>query len=476
MKKALASMALATLIGMGATAQTSSTTSSGKRTTPMMGWASWNQFGASINEDLIKAQADAMASSGLLAAGYQYLNIDDGFFNGRNPDGSLRTDSIKFPHGLKYLADYIHSKGLKAGFYSEAGQNTCGSMYSGQPGGKGGGLYGHDQQDIDLVFLKWGFDFIKVDYCGGREQKLDERTRYTQIRQAIDNTGRKDINYNVCRWQFPGTWITQIADSWRMSNDINFTPGSKAKWSSIMGIINQNKYLAPYASPGHYNDMDMLEVGRGLSAIEDRSHFSMWCILSSPLAMGQDMAKMSEETKSILTQPEVIAINQDPAGLQAELLDESNGIQTWAKHLTDRQSNVYAVALLNTSDKETTASIDFKQLDVVGEAQVRDVWKRSDLGTMKSYQTTLPAHGIALLKVTADKTKLREQFEAEYAWINNFNLTINTSILGDQGKPVAAPNCSGTVRTTTSNSVTCSPKKRANTPSPSPIAAKTVAT
>jgi len=244
-----------------------------------MGWASWNQFGANISETTIKKQADAMVSSGLSAVGFQYINIDDGFFDGRNADGSLKINTTKFPNGMKSLADYIHSRGLKAGFYSEAGSNTCGYKYSGQPGGQGGGMYGHDQQDADLFFKTWGFDFLKVDYCGAQDLHLDERTRYTAIRNAILNTG-EEVNYNVCRWQFPGTWVTGVADSWRMSTDINFSPGSLPKWSNIVNIINLNTYNAAYSSPGHYNDMDMLEVGRGLPYEEDKSHFSMWsCFL-----------------------------------------------------------------------------------------------------------------------------------------------------------------------------------------------------
>jgi Alpha-galactosidase len=412
--------------------------------TPLMGWASWNQFGVRIDENVIKKQADVMVSSGLAAAGFRYLNIDDGFFNGRYSNGTLRIDSVKFPNGMRSLVDYIHSKGLKAGFYSEAGENTCGSQYSGQPGGVGGGLYNHDQQDVDLFFKTWNFDFLKVDYCGGLKQKLDEKTRYTEIRNAIDKTGRTDVNYNVCRWQFPGTWVTMIADSWRMSHDINFAPGSKPTWKSILSIINLNKYLAPYASPGHYNDMDMLEVGRGMTVDEDKSHFSMWCILSSPLVLGNDMANMTEETKAILTNPEVIAVNQDPAGLQAHLLSEKGSAQVWAKHLNGKQSNEYAVALFNQGSAPATISVKWKDLNIIGSAKVRDLWTRKDLGVLDSeYAVTVPGHGISLIKVTAKKTKLQDTFEAEYSWINNFNLTSNSAIVPDQAKPVSDASCSG---------------------------------
>jgi len=410
---------------------------------PLMGWASWNQFGAKIDESVIKGQADAMVSSGLAAVGFQYINIDDGFFNKRYSNGMLRIDSIKFPKGMKELADYIHSRGLKAGFYSEAGENTCGSQYSGQPGGVGGGLYGHDQQDADLFFKTWGFDFLKVDYCGGRVQKLDEKTRYTEIRKAIDNTGR-DVNFNICRWQFPGTWVTTLSDSWRMSNDINFAPGSKAKWKSIINIINQNKYLAQYASPGHYNDMDMLEVGRGMNFEEDKSHFTLWCILSSPLALGCDMTKMSDETKTILTNKEIIALNQDMAGLQAHLIYENDSVQIWAKNLKDRQSKEYAVAMLNLSARPAVLSVRWKDLNIVGKAAVRDLWAHKDLGSVDSvFSATVQGHGVSAIKVNAQKTKLKEVFEAEYAWMNNYNLTVDTQIVPGQAKPMIDAACSG---------------------------------
>jgi hypothetical protein len=415
-----------------------------KTRTPLMGWASWNQFGARIDENLLKKQADAMVSSGLSTAGFHYLNIDDGFFNKRYADGSLRIDSMKFPGGMKSLVDYIHSKGLKAGFYSEAGENTCGFQWSGQAGGEGGGMYNHDQQDADLFFKTFGFDFLKVDYCGGLKLKLDERTRYNEIRKAIDNTGRTDINFNVCRWQFPGTWVTTLADSWRMSHDINYVPGSKPNWKSIIDIINLNKYLAPYASPGHYNDMDMLEVGRGMTAVEDRSHFSMWCILSSPLVLGCDMEKISKETKAIITNSEIIAVNQDTTGLQAKLIFEKDSLQVWAKNLNGRRSKEFAIALLNQGQNPKNISVKWKDLNIIGKAKVRDLWTRTDLGTMDSIYTTLvPGHGVSMVKVTAQKVKLKEVFEAEYAWVNNFNLTKNSDIIPDMAKPLADSLCSG---------------------------------
>ena len=406
---------------------------------PLMGWASWNHFGVKISESIIKGQADGMVSSGLATAGYQYINIDDGFFDGRYPDGTLRIDSVKFPHGMKALVDYIHSKGLKAGFYSEAGANTCGSVYNNQFGGVGGGLYQHDQQDINLFFKTWDFDFLKVDFCGGKEQLLDERTRYTDIKKAIENTGRKDINYNVCRWQFPGTWVTSLANSWRISEDINVS------WNSVINVIEKNTYLAPFASQGHYNDMDMLEVGRGMTYEEDKSHFSMWCILSAPLVLGNDLSTINKQTTDILTNAEVIAIDQDTTGVQGHLVtDNGAGLQVWAKNLNGKQSRERAVVLFNRSAVAAPVSVKWKDLNLAGNIAVRDVWKHTDIENNDSIFTAIvPSHGVVMLKVIGDLSTLQENFEAEYAWINNYNLTQYSVIVPNQGIVVNDTICSG---------------------------------
>jgi hypothetical protein len=406
---------------------------------PLMGWASWNNFGVNISESIIKAQADAMVSSGLSDAGYKYLNIDDGFFNGRYSNGGLRLDTLKFPRKMKYVADYIHSKGLKAGYYTDAGNNTCGSQYNGQTGGVGGGIYGHDQQDVDTIFKSWGFDFLKVDYCGGLVQKLDEKARYTAIRTAMNNTGRSDINYNVCRWQFPGSWVTNVADSWRISVDINMS------WASVLNNLDKNAYLATYCAQGHYNDMDMLEVGRGLTAEEDKSHFSMWCIMSSPLVLGNDMTTISSTTKTILTNAEVIAVNQDTTGLQAKIVtDNAKGLQVWAKPLNGKLSKERAVALFNRTAAAATMSVKWKDLNLIGPASVRNLWLHADLGSMDSmYTASVPSHGVVMLKVVGTQTKLQETFEAEYGWINNFNLTSNSAVIASQGIASVDTTCSG---------------------------------
>lgn len=407
--------------------------------TPAMGWASWNNFGVKITESIIKEQANGMINSGLAKAGYRYINIDDGFFDGRYENGTLRIDSLKFPHGMRPLVDYIHSIGLKAGIYSEAGIHTCGSVYNAQAGGVGAGMYHHDQEDIDLFFKTWNFDFLKVDFCSGKEQLLDEKTRYTEIKTAIENTGRTDINYNICRWQFPGAWVTTVANSWRISEDINAT------WSSVINIIDKNTYLAPYASQGHYNDMDMLEVGRGMTDEEDKSHFSMWCIMSSPLLLGNDLTAIDPHTLDILTNKEVIAVNHDTTGLQGRLIsDNGEGLQVWAKKLNGKQSKDWAVLLFNRSARAANMSVKWKELNLLSVVSVRDLWSHTNLEKIDSmYTSVVPSHGVVMLKVTGNKAFQHDSFEAEYAWINNLNLTQNSVVVAGQGKIVMDTLCSG---------------------------------
>ena len=276
--------------------------------TPTMGWSSWNTFALNINEDLIRQQADAMHSSGLQEAGYRYINIDDGYWLGRGDDGRLKLNPMRFPGGMRALVDYIHSLGLKAGIYSDAGDNTCGSGNR-QAWGLGVGFVGHEEQDCQLYFGDWDFDFIKVDWCGGRHLGLNEREQYTKISNAIRNCGKQDIVFNICRWAYPGNWVADVADSWRTTGDIY------DNWKSVKEILAENLCLSAYCHDGHYNDMDMLEVGRSMSQTEDETHFGMWCIMASPLLIGCDMAKIKPTALKLLTNRDLIALNQDPLHL-----------------------------------------------------------------------------------------------------------------------------------------------------------------
>ena len=226
---------------------------------PTMGWSSWNTFGINISDAIIRGQADAMVSTGLKAVGFDHINIDDGFFGSRNlQTGELLIHPTRFPNGLKPVADYIHSKGLKAGIYSDAGANTCGNFNSGDEHGVDVGLYRFDQRDIDFYFKDCGFDFIKVDFCGGNPKdnsqglELDPQERYTAIAEAIKRTGKDHVRMNVCRWDYPGTWVSDVAFSWRTTADIY------DGWKSVQGILAENLYLSAYCEKGHFNDMDML--------------------------------------------------------------------------------------------------------------------------------------------------------------------------------------------------------------------------
>ncbi len=358
---------------------------------PIMGWSSWNNFHINIDEKMIREQADAMISSGLYDAGYRFINIDDGYFGGRDENGRLFSNSAKFPSGMKALADYIHSKNLKAGIYTDAGQNTCASMWDNDKNGVGVGIYGHVEQDCNLFFNEWGYDFLKVDWCGGEKMKLDEQTEYLKILGAVKAID-SNIVFNICRWQFPGEWAIKKADSWRISGDI------REDFGSIMKIIDASANLYKYASPGHYNDMDMLQVGRGMSYDEDKTHFSMWCMLNSPLLAGNDLRTMSKQTIEILTNKELIALNQDPGFKQAQKVLTEKNVEVWVKSL-GTNSKAKAIAILNREDKEATYTFNAEKLSVNKKSMFRDLWLHKDLGRLKEGQTfSIPKHGIIVLK------------------------------------------------------------------------------
>ena len=345
--------------------------------TPIMGWSSWNHFHININEALIRGQADAMVVSGMKQAGYRYINIDDGYFGGRDKDGKLYCNPDKFPNGMKALADYIHSKGLKPGIYSEAGTDTCGSQWDKDTHGFGVGLYQHEEQDLTLMLKEWGYDFIKVDWCGGLRQRLSEQKQYTLIGGIVRRL-RPDVVYNVCRWQYPGDWVINTADSWRISGDI------AATFESVMHIVDQCEPLWAHCGPGHFNDMDMLQVGRGMTEDEDRAHFTMWCMMNSPLLAGNDLRKMNPATIAILTQPEIIALNQDPLCYQAHRLRKEGSSELWAKPLGKSDGGEVAVTLLNRSKLEVNMSFDLAEvgIDATREYSLRDLWQGKTLATV----------------------------------------------------------------------------------------------
>lgn len=382
--------------------------------TPIMGWSSWNTYRVNISDSLIRKQADVMVASGLSDAGYRYVNIDDGFFGYRDEKGLLHTHPTRFPNGLKPVAGYIHSLGLKAGIYSDAGSNTCGSIWDKDKNGKGVGLYGFEKEDAKLFFKDCGFDFIKIDYCGaGQALDLDERERYTAIRRAFDDVGCDSVSINICRWAFPGIWARDLARSWRISPDI------RPKWSSVKDIIGKNMYLSAFAGDGHFNDMDMLEIGRGLSPNEEEVHFGMWCMMSSPLLIGCDLTKIPESSLSLIKNKDLIALNQDPLGKQAYVIKHEGAGYVLVKDIDEERGLTRAIAFYNPSDSVCRLSVSPSEIELGGKIHMRDLlqgrempaWKKGDLSV------DLSPRSVRIFKVTGESRLEPVCYEAEWAFL-----------------------------------------------------------
>ena len=389
---------------------------------PTMGWSSWNTYGVNISDALICQQADAMVEKGLSEVGYDHINIDDGFFGGRNTStGELIIHPTRFPNGLKPVADYIHSKGLKAGIYSDAGANTCGNMYNGDALSVNVGLYNYDQRDADFYFKDCGFDFIKVDFCGGdapqntQHLALDPQERYTAISNAIKATGRDDVRLNVCRWDYPGTWVHDVAFSWRTTRDI------WDGWASVKGILAENLYMSAYCYDGHFNDMDMLEVGRSMTTEEDRTHFGMWCIMNSPLLIGCDMTTINNTALALLKNEELIALNQDPLYQQAYVVGLSNGCYILTKDMETLNGTKRAIAIYNPNDEAKRATITFADVCLGGTVKLRNLIMKRDLGEFtEKYELNVPAHGTRIFMAEAETRLERTRYEAETAYISDY--------------------------------------------------------
>ncbi len=393
----------------GTTTQVAPFEATASATTAPMGWASWNTFAAKINYNVIKAQADAMASSGLKDAGYQYVNIDEGWWQGtRDSSGNITVDTGEWPGGMQAIADYIHSKGLKAGIYTDAGRDGCGYYYpTGRPAAPGSGSEGHYDQDF-LKFSQWGFDFVKVDWCGGNAEGLDARSSYQAISDAITRasaqTGRP-MALSVCNWgnQSPWDWAPGMSTMWRTSQDIIYY-GESPSMDRVLTNFDSAQHPGAQ-SPGHYNDPDMLIVGMpGFSAAQNRTHLSLWAISGAPLLAGNDLTTMSAETRTILTNREVIAIDQDPLGKQGtKVAEDHSGLQVYSKVLdgTGRR----AVVLLNRTGSAGNITARWSDLGLSGTAAVRNVWAGADAGSFtSSYTTNVPAHEAVLLTVTASSS------------------------------------------------------------------------
>jgi alpha-galactosidase len=358
--------------------------------TPPMGWNSWNKFGCNVSEDLIKSMADAMVTSGMKDAGYQYVVIDDCWQVRRDANGNIVADAERFPSGIKALADYVHSKGLKFGIYSDAGTQTCAH----RPGSQG-----HEYQDA-LQYAGWGVDYLKYDWCN--TGKANAESAYTTMRDAL-KTAARPIVFSLCEWgtSKPWLWAKDVGNLWRTTGDISDCwHCEKSDALGFVQIVDMQDGLETYAGPGHWNDPDMLEVGNGgMNATEYRAHFSFWCLLAAPLIAGNDLRNMTPEIKEILTDKEVIAVNQDPLGMQGRRVRKNGDIDTWAKQLKDGSR---AVVLFNRGSGDAEISVSWEELGYPAHlsAGVRDLWLKKDLGKFTGkFSAKVASHAVVMVKV-----------------------------------------------------------------------------
>jgi alpha-galactosidase len=372
--------------------------------TPQLGWNSWNKFGCNVDEQTIRETADAMVATGMRAVGYQYVNIDDCWHGERDARGFITANPDHFPSGMKALADYVHSKGLKLGIYSDAGWKTCG----GKPGSRG-----HEYQDA-LTYAQWGIDYLKYDWC--ETNGLKAEGAYLTMREALRKAGRP-VLFSLCEWgdNQPWTWAKDVGHSWRTTGDIHpcfdciEDHGTWKSWG-VTYILDKQEGLRQYAGPDHWNDMDMLEVGNGMSVYEDRAHFSIWAMLNSPLIAGNDIRSMSKATAAILTNASVIALNQDPLGVQAFRYAARDGVEYWFKPLADGE---WALMVLNRNAETRTAAFDWKAEDVRDDLskrstafggtnyRLRNLWNGRFVGTTsRALSMDVPGHDVLVLRLT----------------------------------------------------------------------------
>jgi len=359
--------------------------------TPPMGWNSWNKFGCNVSDQLIRETADAMVSSGMKDVGYQYVVIDDCWQVKRNPDGMIVADPQRFPSGIKALADYVHSKGLQFGIYSDAGRQTC----AGRPGSRG-----HEFQDA-FTYATWGVDYLKFDWCYAEGQNSLES--YSLMRDALKSAGRP-IVFSLCEWGStkPWQWAKDVGNLWRATDDIVNCWDCTEKWGGlgVARILDKVDGIEYAAGPGHWNDPDMLEVGNGkLAPDESRAHFGMWCMLAAPLISGNDLRHMDADTVAILTNKEVIAIDQDPLGKQASRVRKEGEKEVWARELAGGNR---AVALLNRASTPQEITVKWEDIGYPAHlsAALHDVWQHKDLGTMMgSFTATVAPHAAVIVTV-----------------------------------------------------------------------------
>lgn len=371
--------------------QTALTLENGLARTPQMGYNTWNAFAGGIDEKLMKQTTDRMVKLGLLAAGYNYLNLDDGWQAiARNIAGELVADPAKFPSGMKALGEYVHGKGLQFGIYSDAGLRTC----LGMPGSR------HFEEQDATTFAEWGIDYLKYDNCFASPGDWVV-TRYTTMRDALNATGRS-VLFSMCEWGVlePWLWGPGVGNSWRTTADI------ANSWNDVLRCLDESVGLSRYAGPGGWNDPDMLEVGNGvLSHAEERAHFALWAILKAPLIISADLRSLSAPSLSVLTAEEVIAVNQDPLGVPGDLIWKQGALEVYAAPLS---GGARAVVMFNrhTTDSQYATSnitVTWEQLGLPADAQcgVRDLYTRMDLGKFtEEFSSPVGLHDVVATKIT----------------------------------------------------------------------------
>jgi alpha-galactosidase len=357
---------------------------SGVAMTPPMGWNSWNHFACKVTADDVRSAADAIASNGMKDAGYTYVNIDDCWQGTRDEQGRIRPNQ-KFPD-MKALVDYVHAKGLKIGIYSSPGPKTCAGYE---------GSYGHEEQDAQQ-YTGWGFDYLKYDWCSAEKiyQRSQMQEVYNKMHDALARTGRP-IVFSLCQYGYARVWQWGVAvggNLWRTTEDIS----DHFDRMSVIGFDQDG--LESFAGPGHWNDPDMLEVGNGgMNHDEYTTHMSLWVLLAAPLLAGNDLSKMTPETLDLLTNKEVIAVDQDAKGVQGRRVAQEGPLEVWAKPLAD---GGIAVGLFNRGESGNPVTIRFKDIGIEGSAKVRNLWMHKDLGSFHgSYTAEMPRHGAVLIKI-----------------------------------------------------------------------------
>jgi alpha-galactosidase len=352
---------------------------------PPMGWNSWNHFAERVDDAIIRAQADAMVSSGMKDAGYMYINIDDTWESTRDAQGFIQANK-KFPD-MKALADYVHSKGLKLGIYSSPAAKTCAGYE---------GSLGHEEQDAQS-YAKWGIDYLKYDWCQSGGTLEEMKAAYTKMHDALQKTGRP-IVFSLCQygWHKVWEWGPSVGGNlWRTTGDIS------DDYRAMASIGFDQNGLEQFAGQGHWNDPDMLEVGNGgMNEDEYRTHMSLWAILAAPLIAGNDLAQMTPYTVAMLTNPEVIAVDQDPLGKQGFRVTQEGPLEVWMKPMADGSK---VVGLFNRQRTSEQMSVSFSALNIRKSARVRDLWLRKDLGTFEgTFSTYVPSHGVVLTRMTIE--------------------------------------------------------------------------